>query len=155
MKGFRFTVCFAMVTAGFLLLFCEPPSCPGAEEATEASQSSANSEKQYSFWMEQKLRLSKDILTGLAVADFDKIGKGAEVMRGLNRLERFVRRSPAGYRDELTQFNQANKALVRAAQKENLEAATLAFNQLTISCVSCHKVMREADEAEVSAPSSK
>ena len=67
----------------------------------------------------------------------------AEVIRGVNRVEKFVRRAPEGYRDQLRLFNMANSALIRASQEENLEGATLAFNQLTVSCVNCHKHLRE------------
>ena len=34
--------------------------------------------------------------------------------------------------------------LIRAASDKNLEAATLAYTQLTISCVNCHKLVRAA-----------
>lgn len=96
-----------------------------------------------SFWMEQKLRFSKEILTGLANADFDQLARNAELMRGLNRVEAFMRGRKEGYRDQLKQFDMANKAIIRAAQNGNLEGATLAFNQLTISCVTCHQHLRE------------
>ena len=99
-----------------------------------------------SFWMEQKMRLSQDILAGLAKADFEAIGKSAEIMNGLNRMEKFARRSPKGYRDHLKQFQMANRSLVRASRDENLEAAALAFNQMTNSCVSCHQTLREGGE---------
>ena len=90
------------------------------------------------------MRLSKEILEGLAKGEFVTIGKSAELLQGLNRIEAFVRREPEGYRDQLRQFNFANRSLLRAAREENLEAATLAFNQLTISCVNCHKHLRES-----------
>lgn len=120
----------------------QPPAETDVSSAAD-SEMIADSEKG-SFWMEQKLRLSKDLLTGLANGDFETIGKSAQIMRGLNRVEKFVRRGPEGYRDHLRQFNMANQALVDAATEENLEAATLAFNQMTISCVNCHKHLRAA-----------
>ena len=95
-----------------------------------------------SFWMEQKLRLTKNILAGVALADFEMIGENADLMRGLNRVERFVRRGPEGYRTYLQQFNLANQALLRQSDAKNLEGVTLAFNQLTISCVNCHRHIR-------------
>ncbi len=113
---------------------------------TEVVEVPAEDQTAENFWMEQKLRLSKDMLAGLASADFDKIGRSAEVLKSLNRVEGFVRRGPEGYRDQLRQFNFANKALLVACEDENLEAATLAFNQLTISCVSCHQQLRKTSE---------
>jgi hypothetical protein len=77
------------------------------------------------------MRFSTDILAGLAESDFDKIGKSATLMQGLSRVEKFVRRGPQGYKDELKLFNMANRAMIKAADEENLEAATLAFHRLT------------------------
>jgi hypothetical protein len=39
-------------------------------------------------------------------------------------------------------FGSANGALVRAAEDKNLDGATLAYTQLAISCVQCHKIVR-------------
>ena len=123
-----------------------PAGAPRAPQQTDETAptepTEAEQDEDGSFWMEQKLRLSQDILVGLALADFEQMGKSAERMHGLNRVERFVRRGPEGYRDHLRQFNMANQALRRACDEENLEAATLAFNQMTISCVSCHRHLR-------------
>lgn len=128
----------------------DKPTTEASKQATQAKENETTNEvesvNQRSFWMEQKLRLSKGVLEGLANGDFEAIGKNAEIMHGLNRVETFVRRRTEGYRDQLRQFNIANKALLRASQTENLDGATLAFNQLTISCVNCHKHMREGEE---------
>jgi hypothetical protein len=43
----------------------------------------------------------------------------------------------------LTLFQTANRELIRAAENENLDGATLAYLQLTLSCVNCHKVVRD------------
>ena len=136
---------------GLLIAFALPLASVAQQPPAESGSSSVDADREAdtlqksSFWMDQKLRLSKELLTGLATGDFHTIGKSAEVMRGLNRVEKFVRRGPEGYRDYLRQFNMANQALVDAAANENLEAATLAFNQMTISCVNCHKHLRAAE----------
>jgi hypothetical protein len=111
-----------------------------------ADRATVHDGKQGSFWMEQKMRFSTDILAGLAESDFDKIGKSATLMQGLSRVEKFVRRGPQGYKDELKLFNMANRAMIKAADEENLEAATLAFHRLTVSCVSCHQNLRGQEE---------
>jgi hypothetical protein len=49
-----------------------------------------------------------------------------------------------GYRTQLEVFNDANEQIIRQAQKDNVEGAALAFTQLTISCVNCHKQLRES-----------
>jgi cytochrome c556 len=97
-----------------------------------------------SFWMEQKLRLSSNILESLAHGDFEQMTANAELMLGLNKIESFWRRGEAAseYRAHLGQFALANRRLIRSARKENIEGAALAFNQLTVSCVSCHQHLR-------------
>ncbi len=43
-------------------------------------------------------------------------------------------------------FEFANKALVHASREKNLDGATLAYVQLTLSCVNCHKVVRDVSK---------
>ena len=102
-------------------------------------------EQTISFWMAKKLELSKAILESLTKGDFDTLAKDAEQMRKLGKLEGFVRRNKE-YQTQLHSFELANKELVRHSLRRNVEGATLAFNQLTTSCVSCHTLLREGIE---------
>lgn len=96
-----------------------------------------------SFWMKQKLTYSQEILAGLAKEDFDLIKTNAMAMKGLNKIEFFVRQRPEGYRTHLKSFQFSVDQLVRAADEANLDGATLAFTQMTVSCVNCHKELRK------------
>ena len=99
-----------------------------------------------SVWMRKKLDYSQAILEGLATADFDKIAQNARAMRDLTKIEAFVRgRSPA-YRTQLQTFLSANDELLDRAQDDNVEGAALAFTQITISCVNCHKQLRAGEK---------
>ena len=122
----------------------------GSDEADESAHALSSDGKprkarSTNFWMDQKMRLSSKALQSLAVGDFDEMAASAEFMLGLNKIESFWRRGKAvgEYRAQLDQFALANRRLIRAARKENIEAATLAFNQLTVSCVSCHQHLRD------------
>lgn len=99
-----------------------------------------------SFWMQKKLEYTQNILAGIAKEDYDEINKNAMAMGGLNRIESFVRGRTPGYRTQLRVFQFANDELIRQANKENLEGATMAFTQMTISCVNCHKELKAAAE---------
>jgi hypothetical protein len=112
---------------------------PGVAMAQEPEPSLEN----VSYWMSRKLALSQDVLAGLALKDYDKIVKAAGTMDRLNSIEKFVRGQNAEYRAQLDLFRYANKALIRNADQENLDGATLAYNQLVLSCVNCHKVVRD------------
>jgi cytochrome c556 len=108
-----------------------------------AQEAAKESERTSSAWMKQKLANSERILEGLTRGDLDLVNKHASAMRLLNKIEYFVRREPPAYRTQLHQFQFSVEELVRTSQDGNLDGATLAFTQMTISCVNCHKQLRK------------
>jgi len=105
-------------------------------------------EKNASYWMKKKLEYSEKILGGLATEDFDVIGKTAKTMNTLTQMEKWVRGNVPEYRTQLQLFQNANEQIIRAAERKNLDGAALAYVQLTLSCVNCHKVVRDLGRAE-------
>ena len=104
-------------------------------------------EQEPNFFMKKKLEFSQHILAGLATSDFDRISDAATSMNNLNQIEKWSRRTNAeAYRTQLRVFRFANEELVRQANRKNIDGAALAFSQLTLSCVNCHKVLRETPE---------
>lgn len=102
----------------------------------------AGKEQPVSFWMKKKLDYSQNILAGIATADFDKIVENAEAMRKLSSVEGFIRGQTPGYRTQLHIFEESADEIIRQAKKDNVEGTALAFTQLTVSCVNCHKHLR-------------
>jgi hypothetical protein len=97
-----------------------------------------------SFWMQKKLEYSKNILAGITTADFDMIVENAESMRRLSSIEGFIRGRTPGYRTQLQIFEETADEIIRQGKNDNADGAALAFTQLTISCVNCHKRLRES-----------
>jgi cytochrome c556 len=97
---------------------------------------------QGSFWMQKKLEYSEKILAGLAKEDFEAIAANARSMNALNQMEKWVRAGLPEYRAQLRIFQNANEQLIGAADDRQLDGAALAYVQLTLSCVNCHKVVR-------------
>jgi hypothetical protein len=116
----------------------EPPKQP--KESTKDKPSSS--------WMKLKLDYSQKILAGIATADFDQIVRSAEAMEGLTTIEGFVRGRVPGYATQLEIFKDANAELIKQGKRGNVEGTTLAFTQMTLSCVNCHKKLR--DESKTS-----
>ena len=116
---------------------------PKAEPA-KADPSKAEPTGEASVWMRKKLDYSQQILEGIAEADFERIATNAQAMRALGKVEGFVRGRTPGYRSQLQIFQDATEQLIKHAEKDNVDGAALAFTQLTISCVNCHKHLREA-----------
>lgn len=102
-------------------------------------------EKKPSVWMRTKLDNSQKILSALATEDFDAIIHSAKSMNTLSELEKHVRANAPGYRTQLQIFHAANEDLIKQAKKNNLDGCALAFHQLTLSCVNCHKALRDKE----------
>ena len=64
-------------------------------------------------------------------------------MKSLNLIESFVRRKTPGYEVQLKVFAFSTDELIRNAKEQNTDGATLAFTQMTVSCVNCHKEIRK------------
>ena len=101
-----------------------------------------------SIWMQKKLEHSQKILAGLTKADFEMIESSAGKMQVLNFLEEWVRGDLPEYKRQLKYFSDANAELIRQAGKKNLGGATLAYTQLTLSCVHCHNIVRDVKKSK-------
>jgi hypothetical protein len=101
-----------------------------------------------SVWMAKKLEYSKDILEALTAGRYEDIEKHAEQMRVIGKIEGFVRGRSSSYKTHLQTFDLATRELKRQARTKNIEGATLAFHQLTTSCVNCHQSLRETTDAK-------
>jgi len=99
------------------------------------------------FWMTKKLGLSNQIMAALAVGDFEAIAEHTKTMDTLSQVEGWARRKDAKlYRAHLDAFRTANDDLRRHAEQNDLPGATLAFTQVTLSCVKCHHQLRHEKE---------
>jgi cytochrome c556 len=146
MKRSAWALALLVLLAGSWLHGQEDAVGDGEEDRAAATANDVKAPEDVSYWMKKKLEFSQNVLAALTKSDFDDISENAQKMRDLNRFESFVRRRTPAYRTQLRFFQHANAELVRASEAKNIEAATLAFNQLTNSCVNCHKQLRDANE---------
>ena len=129
--------CLALAGLWNLASAAEPPASNDAQH-------------QPSIWMKKKLEYSEQILSGLATEDFDRIRQSAKAMNALNQIENWLHATRPNYRAQLTIFRDANEQLIARASDNDLDGATLAFVQLTLSCVNCHKLVRDAKSDKAS-----
>lgn len=122
-----------------------------ADEPVAKDVPKETDEKPTSFWMEKKMEYSQAILRGLATADFESISENSAQLGLLNRVEGFVRRKNPDYRTHLHTFQRIVDDLFKQAGKENLEGTTLAFTELTVSCVKCHQSLRSEPNGNLGA----
>jgi hypothetical protein len=93
--------------------------------------------------MRWKLAQSQKVLEGIAVQDFDLIAKHAEGLLIISkRAEWKVLKTPL-YEVYSNEFRRNAEELIEDARKKNTEAAALSYVDLTLTCVKCHKHVRE------------
>ncbi len=101
-------------------------------------------DREASLWMTRKLDHSQKILAGLTKGDFQLVKKSAEALRVVGYLAKADAADVPEYRRQVRYFDDANRELIRQADNKNVNGATLAYTQLTLSCVHCHIVVRDA-----------
>jgi hypothetical protein len=95
-------------------------------------------------WMRAKGKAAEAILAGLTEGDLEKVRANAQAMHDLGYLEKWGRADTPGYKAQVGYFEFANRELIRQAKARNIGGATLAYTQLVVTCVQCHKVVRDA-----------
>jgi len=99
--------------------------------------------KKVSELMHRKLTCSQKILEGISTNDLDKVSKNAEELVQISKdAEWLVIKTPR-YEVHSLEFQRAAENLVEKAKEKNLDGATLSYVDLTLSCVKCHKYVRE------------
>ena len=94
-------------------------------------------------FMRAKLDHSKNVLEGLALADFDLIARGAQELSLASQESSWQVLQTEDYARLSTEFRRACDGLRSAAKAENLDGAVLAWMEVTQKCVQCHRYIRD------------
>lgn len=97
-------------------------------------------------FMRAKLTHSTKVLEGLTNEDFDLIAKHSQAMSLLCQDEEWQVLKTAEYTERSRDFRRVVDELTAAAKAKNLEAATLAYVDTTMKCVSCHSYLRRTKQ---------
>ena len=95
--------------------------------------------------MERKLEHAQGVLSALAREDFDALNKHADALLTLSE-EQWISQETPEYRAQLKDFWVVLEGVKSAADEKNIDGATLAYVQMTLSCVRCHKYLRDNRE---------
>lgn len=97
-------------------------------------------------FMRPKLDYSKAVLEGLALEDFPKIAQNARALRNLSEAAEWQALPDLDYVRYSAEFQRATNEMVRHANEKNLDAATLSFVEMTMTCVRCHQFVRQKNK---------
>jgi hypothetical protein len=93
--------------------------------------------------MRDKLQFASKALDGLAVEDYGKIAESASMMRMISRAASWYVLDSDEYSRMSKNFQEQAADLERHAREKNLDAAALDYMRISLTCVQCHKYMRD------------
>jgi hypothetical protein len=125
----------------FLLIFAVA-MITRAQGTEEQKKNETKSEKTVAAFMRQKLDLSKRALEGIVNEDFALIKESAEEMEKMGRDKQWQVLSLDEYSHFSAEFRRVAKVLRTQAERKNIDGSVVAYVQLTMSCVECHKFTR-------------
>jgi hypothetical protein len=118
------------------------------KEKTKPAEKAADKEKPagkkiaMQAFMRKKLEASQSVLEGLALEDFDLIARGAKQLKTTSAAAEFLVIHDPLYTEQADEFRRIIDKLERAAKERRIDGATLAYVDMTMSCVECHKYVR-------------
>jgi hypothetical protein len=95
------------------------------------------------FFMRAKLGHSQHVLEGLTLADFDLIARGAKELSLASQASSWEVLQTADYARQSSEFRRSCDLLHRAAEEKNLDGAALAWMEVMMKCIQCHKYVRD------------
>lgn len=93
--------------------------------------------------MKKKLAQAQKLLEGLALQDFAKIEAAADELAMLRKEAAWMMIKSKEYEVLSWDFSRQIEATKKAAKAKNVDAAALAYVDMTLTCVKCHKHVRE------------
>lgn len=95
-----------------------------------------------SDFMRLKLEPAKLILEGIATENYQMISHNAQEVETLTLDEKWHVLQSKEYVRNSEEFRRSVQLLRTAAKEKNLDGATLAYMQMTLNCVKCHRDLR-------------
>ncbi len=99
--------------------------------------------------MQRKLEYAHNLFQALILEDFDAIDRNSERLQRLSEASSWNVIRTHEYTRHSSEFRRAVDALKKAAQEKDLDAAALAYAEMTLKCVQCHKYVRGVDRADL------
>lgn len=95
-----------------------------------------------SEFMQRKLDYTRTIVDGLATENYDKIAKGAQDLMLLSQEADWKVITTPEYLKLSSEFRTTAQRLREQGSSQNLDGSTLAYFEVTLNCIRCHKQLR-------------
>lgn len=99
--------------------------------------------------MQRKLEKAQKLLEGVALNDFDKITKSTEDLISISKAAEWRVIKTPRYETYSSDFQRVGEDIIKNAKDKNLDGVALNYVELTMTCVKCHKYVREVKMARL------
>lgn len=125
-----------VLLAGLIAAGASPSACHGADPKPLRPDDVA-------VFMRAKLDHASEVLEGLSLADFEKIRRGGQLLALASQASSWQVLQSEEYARQSLAFRRACERLEQAATDKNLDAAALAWMDVTMRCIQCHRYVRD------------
>jgi hypothetical protein len=108
---------------------------------------SREQETNLQFIMQRKLDNAHAILEALITEDYESLEDSAGAIVKLSEESGWFVIETPDYTERSTSFRRAASEIQAAAKEKNLDRAALAYVDMTLKCVQCHRYMRGTAKA--------
>ena len=115
----------------------------GLLAAAVVAQESAPKADAVADFMRAKLGHSQRVLEGLSLEDYDLIARGAQELALASQASSWQVLQTEEYARQSSEFRRSCDSLRNAAKAKNLDGAALAWMEVTMKCIQCHKYVRD------------
>jgi len=115
----------------------------GLLAAAVVAQESAPKADAVADFMRAKLGHSQRVLEGLSLEDYDLIARGAQELALASQASSWQVLQTEEYARQSGEFRRSCDSLHNAAKTKNLDGAALAWMEVTMKCIQCHKYVRD------------
>jgi hypothetical protein len=115
---------------------------------TEDTPKTTKQEQSVSAFMRKKLELSQLALEGIVNEDFALIKQSANALDKLGGQKEFEVFPLDEYTHFSAEYRRIARSMGKEADKKNIDGSAMAYVQLTMSCVECHKFSRKVRMAQ-------
>lgn len=95
--------------------------------------------------MQQKLHHAQELLAALAIADYDGMTEHSRELQRISLEARWSQPPSNNYAAFGDDFRNALDRLIASSEKQNIDGAALNYVQVVLTCIECHKVVREGE----------
>jgi hypothetical protein len=93
--------------------------------------------------MVKKLENAQKVLGGMTTNNYDEVAKHADELIQISKAVEFRVLKTPQYEMNSNDFRRAAETMIQQAKNKNTDGVALAYVDMTLSCVRCHKYVRE------------